>query len=86
MGRNSSFPAGVFSSQELAEAWIRQRQLSGTLTAYPLDVGAYDWAVERGAFKPKGDRHRTPEFIATFSSASQWHEHYVSGEPGGTAK
>ncbi|WP_156953209.1 hypothetical protein [Deinococcus frigens] len=84
-GHNSSFPAGVFSSQQLGEAWIRQHRLSGTLTASPLDIGAYDWAVKSGAFKPKGDRHKMPGFIATFSSASQPHERYQNGEPGHAA-
>lgn len=85
-GHNSSFPAGVFPSRELGETWIRQHRLSGTLTASPLDMGACDWAVESGAFTPKGDRHRTPGFMATFSSASQPHEHDQNGEPGQAAE
>src|SRR5687768_5778588 len=41
------FPAGVFTDITVAEAWIAHHHLSGTLTWYPLDIGAYDWAVAR---------------------------------------
>ena len=62
-GTNATFPGGVFSSRPRAEEWITKHALSGVLTMYPLDVGAYDWAVENGAFKPKKPIHFTPEFI-----------------------
>jgi hypothetical protein len=39
-----SFPGGVFTSREGAEAWIRERRLTGILTAYPVDEGCFDWA------------------------------------------
>lgn len=68
-GHNSSFPSAVFSSYENAEQWIKQHRLSGTLTAYPLDVSAYDWAVDSGYFKPKSEKDTSAKFIAQFSSA-----------------
>jgi hypothetical protein len=80
-GDGGRFPAAVFSSREQAEAWIRRRAVSGVLTAYPLDVGVFDWAVARGAFTPKRDEQTTPEFIQRFSSAHQKHIHYENGEP-----
>jgi hypothetical protein len=72
-------PAGVFSTQEKAEAWISVHRLSGLLTEYPLDVGTYDWAVQQGTFTPRRDDQRTPEFIGRFSSAGQQHHQYEGG-------
>ena len=77
-GRNP-FPSAVFSSRERAEAWIKENKLSGTLTAYPVDVGVYDWAVSKGYFSPKRQDQKSPNFIAGFSSASQEHYHYQEG-------
>ena len=83
-GRNP-FPSGVFRQRQHAEAWIRQHRLTGTLTAYPLDIGVYHWAIEQGHFKLKTDKHSTPAFIESFSSAAQEHYHYENGErPGET--
>lgn len=75
-GAGATFPSAVFSSLEAAEAWIKLHGLKGTLTAYPLDESAYDWAIRMGYFKPKSAAHRSPEFIQKFSSASQEHFHY----------
>jgi hypothetical protein len=44
-GGGGRFPSGVFSTREKAEAWINQHGLSGVLTKYPLDEGAWDWAI-----------------------------------------
>ena len=74
----ASFPGGVFSSRETAEAWIVRHRLSGVLTAYPLDEGAYDWAVEHGWFKPKRDDQRTPAFVGRFGLGYR-HWHYEDG-------
>ncbi len=70
------FPSGVFTSRELAEAWIAEHRLIGILTNYPLDVGLYDWAIARGTFKPKRPEHSEPAFIGRFNSARQDHRHY----------
>jgi hypothetical protein len=77
-GANATFPAGVFGSQERAEQWIRQNALTGTLTWYPLDEGAYDWAVRNGTFTPKRDDQRSAAFIQRFSSGAR-HFHYEDG-------
>jgi purine nucleoside permease len=73
------FPSGVFTTRELAEQWIERNHLTGTLTAYPLDMGVYDWTVASGYFRPKRDDQKTPHFIARFSSAAQEHYHYENG-------
>jgi hypothetical protein len=75
----ASFPGGVFTTREVATQWIAEHKLSGTLTEYPLDIGVYDWAVQGDLFTPKRPDHQTPNFIGSFSSASQWHEHYENG-------
>jgi len=79
VGEGGRLPSGVFSSREHAEVWILQHRLSGMLTAYPIDQGAYDWAVESGVFKPNTEEKRTPKFIGQFSSASLEHYHYDDG-------
>ena len=79
VGVKAQFPSGVFTQREAAEAWIHQNQLSGTLTAYPLDIGTFDWAINRGYFKPKRADQLSAEFIQRFSSASQEHYHYEKG-------
>jgi hypothetical protein len=79
-GNNNHFPSGVFTDQKLAEEWIEKNKLTGTLTAYPLNQGIYDWAIERGYFKPKRGDQTTPSFIGNFSSAYQNHHHYEDGE------
>jgi len=72
----------VFTRRDLAEEWIQKHGLSGTLTAYPLDVGVYEWALNKGTFKPKRDDQQSAEFIQRFSSASQEHYHYENGSEG----
>jgi hypothetical protein len=79
-GNNATFPSAVFSQRKDAEEWISRHELSGTLTAYPIDKPAYDWAIETGSFEPKKPKHKTSEFIQKFSSASQEHYHYTKGE------
>jgi hypothetical protein len=82
-GGGNPFPSGVYRQRQQAEAWIRDHHLSGTLTAYPLDISVYQWAIEQGHFKPKADKHRTSGFIQSFSSAAQEHYHYENGECSG---
>jgi len=76
--RKSAFPSGVFSTQTGAENWIAKHELSGTLTMYRVDIGAYDWAIQNGYFRPTEPHHSTPEFIADFSGGDI-HFHYESG-------
>jgi hypothetical protein len=79
-GPHNQFPSAVFTSRDLAEAWIERHKLRGTLTAYPLNVSVYDWVTGRGYWKPKREEQTRPEFIANFSSAYQEHYHYGGDE------
>jgi hypothetical protein len=81
-GNRGQFPGGVFSSREIAEKWIAHHKLSGTLTKYPLDTGAFDWATSKGYFTPKRPDQQSPDFIGKFSDASQEHYHYETGALG----
>jgi hypothetical protein len=74
-----SFPAAVFTTRAAAEEWIAGHRLTGCLTKYPLDIGVYEWAIERGAFKLKHEYQTEPKFIGRFSSASMEHDHYEDG-------
>lgn len=73
------FAGGVFTTLEAAETWIEQNRLDGVLTLYPLDRGVYDWAIERGWFAPKQEKHSSPKFIGSFTTASMDHHHYEAG-------
>jgi hypothetical protein len=80
-GEDGGFPGGVFTSRSVAEDWIRRRKLSGTLTAYPLDEGCFDWALRQGLVTGKAkDRGDDRNFVGSFSTASQEHFHYKNGE------
>jgi hypothetical protein len=81
-GVQSSFPSGVFSSEELAEAWISKNGLTGTLTEYPVDVGMHDYATSRGHFEPSKPEHKTALFIGKFSGGGIGHDHYEDGKKG----
>ena len=73
-----TFPGGVFSSLQLVEAWIKKHSLSGTVTLYRLDAGAYDWAIANGYFKPSKLHHTSSEFIGRFGGGDV-HFHYEAG-------
>ena len=79
-GDKNSFPSAVFSTEGAAKDWISRHCLTGTLTQYPLDVSAYDWAIGRGYFEPKRDNQRSGHFIANFSSAHLPHVHFEEGK------
>lgn len=83
-GVQPSFPAGVFTTRKNAEAWIRKHSLTGTLTLYPIDVGMYEYAIEKGLFRPKRDEHSTSLFIGRFSGGGIDHFHYEDGAPCGS--
>ena len=76
-------PAGVFATRRTAELWIARSKVTGNLTQYPLDLGAYDWALEKGLFEPLGDYQRSSKFISNFSSGSQPFHLYRCGKGGG---
>ena len=78
-GAGANFPSAVFRSKIVAENWIQSHSLVGVLTRYPIDVSAYDWALQHELFTPKREDQRLGEFIGRFTSASQEHYHYDSG-------
>lgn len=73
------FAGGVFTSQDLADAWIQKHALTGMLTKYPLDIGVWEWAIEAGKFSVKREKDSSPEFIASFTTAGMDHWHYEDG-------
>jgi hypothetical protein len=79
-GEGGQFVSGVFTDKAKADIWINQYQLSGMLTPYPLDIGVYDWSLEKGYFEVKKEQQATAAFIQKFSSASQDHCHYQNGK------
>jgi hypothetical protein len=78
-GTGGQFPSGVFSTIEKADEWIAKHKLSGVLTWYPLDVGVYEWTIEKKYFLPRKDYQQTAHFIQGFSSAYTGHYHYENG-------
>lgn len=74
------FASAVFSSFDLAQAWIQKNYVCGILTEYPLDQSCYDWARQYGHFKDKSPIDRAPIFIANFVSAYQKTWHFEHGE------
>lgn len=82
-GYGGQFPSAVFTAVELADEWIAKHKLSGVLTWYPLDVGVYEWTIEKKYFLPRKDYQTTPNFIGTFSSAHTGHYHYENGSRDG---
>jgi hypothetical protein len=82
-GVQSNFPSGVFLTREVAEFWVRKYALTGTLTAYPLDVGMYDYAIERGLFVAKTESQASSIFIGKFTGGGIDHFHYEDGAPCG---
>ena len=78
-GSKGKFPGGIFSRLDIAEQWIRDNQLNGVLTRYPLDIGSFDWAKAEGLVSEKLESRTDSEFIGSFSSASFEHYHYEDG-------
>lgn len=80
-GDEGRFAGGAFTSRERAEDWIRARRLSGVLTAYPLDEGCFDWALRQGLVTGRAQsRGDDPDFVGSFTTASQEHHHYKDGQ------
>lgn len=78
-GMEGRFAPGVFTIKEDADTWIMKHRLTGVLTLCPLNCRVYDWAIEKGLFKPKKIHETSPLFIQGFSTASQEHYHYEDG-------
>lgn len=79
MGERGFVPAGIFSSFETGKLWIEKEKLTGSLNKLPIDIGLYDWAIEKGYFKPMKSHESTPKFIERFSCASVEHWHFEDG-------
>ena len=77
--RYPNLPGAIFVSLARAEEWITKIGASGMLTLYPIDISVYDWALQKGFFKPKDEFQRTQAFIGTFTCAQQQHLHYEDG-------
>lgn len=71
-GEMGSFASAAFTDQLLAEEWIKKHQL--------INTGVYDWAINTGIFNIKREDHTTLLFSGKFSSASQDHYHYTTGD------
>ncbi len=80
-GAGARFAGGVFGNREAGLSWAAKHALTGVLTCYPLNEGAYDWALRSGAFAPKRPEHREAHFIGGFTSASMDHVHVEDGIP-----
>lgn len=78
-GAGGRFTSGVFSEKEKAILWISENKLTGVLTNYPVDIGVYDWARERGYFVPKKEHESSSEFIQIFTCANMEHHHFENG-------
>ncbi|HYF50566.1 MAG TPA: hypothetical protein VEJ63_14235 [Planctomycetota bacterium] len=79
MGEKGQYPMGVWSSLPLAHRYIHDQALTGSLTAYELDLPAYEAAINSGQFKPSKDQHRSHKFRQTFSNRYQEHYNFREG-------
>ena len=79
-GIQPCFPSGVFTNRAQAESWILLHKLTGTLTEYPLDIGMYEYSVEKKLFKPHKEEHWSSIFIGRFSGGGLNHFHYEDGQ------
>jgi len=76
----ANFPSAVFSCEKTAREWIEHNNCIGTLTQYPVDISAYDFAVQNGYFEPKKEHHSDKDFIARFTNANNKHFHFGMDE------
>ncbi|MCY0969092.1 DUF7710 domain-containing protein [Chryseobacterium wangxinyae] len=79
-GEESNFPSGIFTTLEKAKVYIEKYSLSGILTQFPIDIGIYDWAIQKDFFSVKNEYQKEPRFIERFSCASIEHFHFKNGK------
>ena len=83
-GHHNQFPSGVFSTRDNAETWIKQHNLTGTLTAYPFDEGAFRWSLRNDMLNLKPEKIKSKstdaDFIGNFSNISFEHYHFEMGK------
>ncbi|MDR6923723.1 hypothetical protein [Chryseobacterium sp. 2987] len=80
IGKNSGFPSGIFTTLEKALEWIKKYSLSGILNKYPVDIGLYDWAVQKDFFTVENEYQKGSEFVQRFTCASMEHLHFENGK------
>lgn len=61
-----NMPSGVFTSVQVAEAWIKSHSCSGVLSQYPVNISTFDWAMQEGHFVPAEPEHLSSTFIESF--------------------
>lgn len=83
IGEGGRFPSSAFIELQAAEEWISTHNLSGMLSAMPVNQGLFEWAVENNALNMKPEtlevKRNDPNFIATCTTASLEHYHYENG-------
>jgi hypothetical protein len=79
-GEPARFSSGVFSTLEKGRAWVEANKLTGILTWYPLDIGAYDWAASQGWLAYRPEHNQSPAYVGSFSNAGQSHFHFRHGK------
>jgi hypothetical protein len=82
MGKGSWTPTAVFETFDAAYQWIKENELTGHLSEYPIGISVYDWAVENGYYKPKDESQKSVGHIQKFGTSYLRHEHYFKGELG----
>lgn len=83
IGETARTPGGLFREISDAEDWILKHELSGSLTALPVDAGVFDWSLENDVLGLKPDKvskkSKDPLFVAACFPASLDHYHYEAG-------
>ncbi len=80
----SDYASGAFTTYELAASWIKENSLTGLLTSYPLDEGAFDWAMRnnvvgvRDSVLERG--RKDPMWIGRYFPAARDSHHFIDGE------
>jgi hypothetical protein len=75
VGEQGKCTSGVFSDLDSAEQWISLHSLTGLLSQYPLNEGAFDWAVKTERIKRSFAETATPGMIGSFCSYLNYY-HY----------
>jgi hypothetical protein len=79
-GEGARFASGVFTTEDLALEWVARHRLTGVVTQYPVNAGAYDEAIANGWFRPSKPHHGTPTHVAGFSPGHTEHIHVRDGK------
>lgn len=77
LGAGGWMPSGVFSDYYSAVDWIIKYSLSGYLGKFPVDIGVFDWAIQKEIHVPSED-----DRIEIFGMETVPYERYYQGEKG----